>query len=275
MDGSPGFVLVVMPAGSTSVGASKNTADDPVAELRREIDGLEERTRVLEDKEIAGTDANSAIGEENERGAVVGAVGARPRRRAGPHERKLDELRADLQGKFDLLSAENNELRADLQGKFDLLSTENNWLKERIRALEGQALHKEVPEGQELHKEVAAIDVELQLGDETESSNRRVSGIARALVALEDTEDAEETEEHELGDSMWDACLFLGCKDELNLKGASMHVGILVTIFGFFALLVNVLIQSAIVAVVVYKMADNADIKEGTVADMRHVAHDG
>jgi hypothetical protein len=54
-----------------------------------------------------------------------------------------------------------------------------------------------------------------------------------------------------------------------------MNVGSLVTIFGVLALVINMLIQTAIVAVVVYKMADNADIKERTVADMRRVAHDG
>jgi hypothetical protein len=239
---------------------------------------MDVKSRVLEGKEVAGSDANSVIGEENERGAVVGA-GARPWKRAGPHVythahgRKLDELRADLQGKLDLLSAENKELRADLQGKLDLLSAVNNGLKERIRALEGHELRKEVAEGQELQKEVAVFDVELQVGDETKASNRRPSMIASYLMALEDTEDTEETEQHELGDSMWDACLFLGCKDELNLKGASMNVGILVTIFGALALVINALIQTAIVYVVVYKMADNADIKEGTVADMRRVAH--
>ena len=190
---------------------------------------------------------SSVIGEKNE------------------HQRKLDELRADHQGKLDLLSSENGELRADLQGKLDLLSTENNGLKERIRALEGQ----------ELRKEGAVTDVNLEVGDERKASDRRPSVIATSLKAFEDTEDAEETEEHELADSMWDACLFLGCKDKFNLKGESMHVGTLVTIFGVLALSINALIQTAIVAVVVSKMADNADIDDGTAADMRHVSRDG
>jgi hypothetical protein len=222
------------------------------AALRREIDDLKQRALALEGKEVAGCilepDANSAIGEKNE------------------HQRKLDELRADLEGKLELLSSENNELRADLQGKLDLLSAENNGLKERIRALEGQ----------ELRKEVGVIDVELEVGDETTALDRRPSVIATSLRALEDTEDdAAETEEHELGDSMWDACLFLGCKDESKLKGESMNVGGLVTIFGVLALLINMLIQTAIVAVVVSKMADDADIDDGTAADMRHVSRNG
>jgi hypothetical protein len=76
---------------------------------------------------------------------------------------------------------------------------------------------------------------------------------------------------------MWDACLFLGCKDESKLKGESMNVGGLVTIFGVLALLINMLIQTAIrvVAVVVSKMADDADIDDGTAADMRHVSRNG
>jgi hypothetical protein len=213
--------------------------------LRGEIDDLKQRTLALEVKEVEGTDSNSAISEKNE------------------HQRKLDELRADLEGKLELLSSENNELRADLQGTLDLLSAENNGLKERIRVLEGQ----------ELRKDVGVIDVELEVGTETTALDRRPSVIATSLRALEDTEDAAETEEHELGDSMWDACLFLGCKDEFKLKGDSMNVGNLVTIFGVLALVLNMLIQTAIVAVVVYKMADNADIKERTIADMRRVAH--
>ena len=166
---------------------------------------------------------------------------------------------------FAALRREIDGLRADLQGKLDLLSAENNELKERIRALESQ----------ELRKEVAVIDVELQVGDERNELGQRPSTIARTLTALEDTEDADETEEHELGDSMWDACLFLGCKDELKVPGESMHVGRLATIFGLLTLLINALIQSAIVAVVVYKIADEADMDEKAVADMRRVARDG
>jgi hypothetical protein len=200
-------------------------ADDLLAALRREIDDLKDRTRVLEVNEVAGTGSNSAISETNE------------------HNRKLDEL----------------------QGKLDLLSIENNGLKERICALEGQ----------EKRKDVAVMDVALEVGDETKSSARQTSVIASALKALEDADDTEETEEHELGDSMWDACLFLGCKDESKLKGESMNVGGLVTIFGVLALLINMLIQTAIVAVVVSKMADDADIEDGTAADMRHVSRNG
>jgi hypothetical protein len=87
--------------------------------------------------------------------------------------------------------------------------------------------------------------------------------------AVFESEEMEENEcLHELGESMWDACLFLGCKDET--KGErSMNVGFAVTIFGLIALLINLLIQTAIVAVVVIKMASNADIDEGTAADMR------
>jgi hypothetical protein len=54
-----------------------------------------------------------------------------------------------------------------------------------------------------------------------------------------------------------------------------MNVGGLVTIFGVLALLINMLIQTAIVAVVVSKMADDADIDDGTAADMRHVSRNG
>jgi hypothetical protein len=245
---------------------------------------------------LSETDAKRAISEAN------------------GHQRKLDELRFDLQGTLDLLSAENSwlkeriralegqELRKEvavmemdvdvlkvievaaidsnsavseenehnrkldeLQWKLDLLSIENNGLKERICALEGQ----------EKRKDVAVMDVALEVGDKTKASDRRPSVIASVLMALEDTDDTEETEEHELGDSMWDACLFLGCKDESKLKGESMNVGGLVTIFGVLALAINLLIQTAIVAVVVYKMANNADIDDGTAADMRHVSRNG
>jgi hypothetical protein len=100
-----------------------------------------------------------------------------------------------------------------------------------------------------------------------------------------------ETQVHELGESMWDACLFLGCKDECRVQGESMHVGVAVTIFGAIALFINALIQSAIIAVVVrlphrhrdwarrchicagtgqvLKMSDDADITADTAADMR------
>jgi hypothetical protein len=91
-------------------------------------------------------------------------------------------------------------------------------------------------------------------------------------AVFEPTEIEEHECLHELGESMWDACLFLGCKDET--KGEkSMNVGFAVTIFGLIALLINVLIQAAIVAVVVIKMANNADIDEGTAADMRCTSH--
>lgn len=249
-------------------------ADDLLAAPRREIDGLKERARVLESKEVAGADASSAIGEENEHQRMLPADGVTDSRsllsrtRTAVNKRQLEELRADLQAKLDLLSSENSELRADLadlQGKLDLLSTENNGIKERICALEGQ----------ELRRKVALIDVALEVGDETKAWGRRPSVIASSLMAFEDTEDAAETEEHELADSMWDACLFLGCKDEFNLKGESMNVGILVTIFGVLALVINALIQTAIVFVVVSKMADNADIDDGTAADMRHVPLNG
>jgi hypothetical protein len=87
--------------------------------------------------------------------------------------------------------------------------------------------------------------------------------------AVFESEEMEENEcLHELGESMWDACLFLGCKDETNGE-RSMNVGFAVTVFGLITLLMNVLIQTAIVAVVVIKMANNADIDEGTAADMR------
>jgi hypothetical protein len=225
-------------------------AGDPFAALRRELDelrmnherrlhehqtkldslsadnnGLREISRALEGNHAQrAIQVQSVVGEENE------------------HQRKLDELRNDLQGKLDSLTAENSGL------------------KERFCALEAR----------ELGKEVAVADLKLEV--ETNVSVRRPSMIAMALMALEDTEDTEETEEHELADSMWDACLFLGCKDDSRVKGESMNVGILVTIFGILALLINALIQTAIVAVVVYKMADNADIKDSTAADMRRAS---
>jgi hypothetical protein len=113
-------------------------------------------------------------------------------------------------------------------------------------------------------KEAAATDVNLEVSDETIALGKCPSIFASSLMAIE--EEADEMEEHELLQSMWDACLFLGCEDEVALNGE--HVAA-VTIFGVLALVVNVLVQSAIVAVVVIQMANNPDIDEGIAADMR------
>jgi hypothetical protein len=223
------------------------------------------------------------------------------------HERMLDEL----QSKLDSVNAETNglkertcalevkevravyvkslvlggdeldELRSDLQGKLDLLIAENNGLKERLGALEAK----------ELGRTDMRTDMRLEVGEEAKPVSRKRSVLERALSRFSDEDYMYETQEHELAESMWDACLFLGCKDEYRVVGESMHVGAAVTIFGVIALLINALIQAAITAVVVrlpyrhqdcahrchicagigqvLKMSDNADITDDTAADLR------
>ena len=191
-------------------------------------------------------------------------------------QRELAELRTSHQLQLDAITERICTMdgkHVETSRKLRALSAENDGLKEKIFALE--------------RKEVAAADVNADVRtlvtlrvtlDETKAlersrssiskaSEKRRSSISSAFMAFD--EDTEETEEWELASSMWDACLFLGCKDETRLKGSSMNVGAAVTIFGVLALLINALIQVAIVAVVVIKMADNADIDDGTAADMR------
>jgi hypothetical protein len=184
-------------------------------------------------------------------------------------QRELAELRTSHQLQLDAIMERIDGEHVETSRKLRALSAENDGLKEKIFALE--------------RKEVAAADVNADVRtlvtlDETKAlersrssiskaSEKRRSSISSAFMAFD--EDTEELEEWELASSMWDACLFLGCKDETRLKGSSMNVGAAVTIFGVLALLINALIQVAIVAVVVIKMADNADIDDGTAADMR------
>ena len=165
-------------------------------------------------------------------------------------EEWLKEMRAEQQ-RFAHLEVELKEMTAEHQRQLDDLSRQ-------IRGWEGP-----------LVKGTEPTAVKMQVGKEsaTLGNKRRPSVIASSLMALE--EETDEREEHELAFSMWDACLFLGCEDKANLKGESMQVGAAVTIFGLLALLVNGLIQSAIVAVVVIKMAADANIDENTAADMR------
>jgi hypothetical protein len=185
---------------------------------------------------------------------------------------ELAELRTSHQLQLDAIMERICTMdgkHVETSRKLRALSAENDGLKEKIFALDC--------------KEVAAADVSADVGilftlDETKALERSGSSISKTLEkhrsSISSTfmafdEDTEETEEWELAGSMWDACLFLGCKDETGLKGSSMNVGAAVTIFGVLALLINALIQSAIVAVVVVKMANNPDIDDGTAADMR------
>jgi hypothetical protein len=182
---------------------------------------------------------------------------------AAPGVSDAGDLFTALRREVDELRTNHERMLHEHRSKIDSLSAENDDLKERTRALEENQVQRAI--------RVKSVDSEDQV--ETKVSVRRPpSKIASTLMAFEDAEDTEETEEHELADSMWDACLFLGCKDDSRVKGESMHVGVLVTIFGVLALLINALIQTAIVAVVVYKMANSPDIDDGTAADMRRAS---
>jgi hypothetical protein len=190
------------------------------------------------------------------------------------------------------LRSELAALRADHQTKLDSLSIENASLKERIQALEVKKEEekkkktKKEEDGEEPFFQVAELEVDnkkkadpislvlqkrpLRLESRFDNRFRFFVTLKRKIgKAVFEPEEIEEHEcRHELSESMWDACLFLGCKDETNGE-KSMNVGFAVTIFGLIALLINALIQAAIVAVVVRKMANNPDIDEGTAADMR------
>jgi hypothetical protein len=108
----------------------------------------------------------------------------------------------------------------------------------------------------------------------TRSSTRRTSFISDAIMALEHQDPARdenaqeheaEEEEWELAESMWDACLLLGCKSKRYPGG----VGFVVTFYAFVVFALNALIQTTIVFIVVYRLGTNPDVDSGTVEDMR------
>lgn len=65
--------------------------------------------------------------------------------------------------------------------------------------------------------------------------------------------------------SMWDACLLLGCKSKRYPGG----VGFVVTAYALVVFVINALIQTTIVSIVVYRLGNNSDVDDGTVADLR------
>ena len=108
----------------------------------------------------------------------------------------------------------------------------------------------------------------------TRSSKRQTSFISSLMMALEHQdpakdenaqEDETEGEEWELAESMWDACLLLGCKSKRYPGG----VGFVVTAYALVVLLLNALIQTTFVFIVVYRLGTNPDVDSGTIADLR------
>jgi hypothetical protein len=106
------------------------------------------------------------------------------------------------------------------------------------------------------------------------SSTRHTSFISSLMMALEHQDPAkdENAQEHEtqeedweLAESMWDACLLLGCKSKRYPGG----VGFVVTAYALVVFVLNALIQTTIVFIVVYRLGTNPDVDSGTVGDLR------
>jgi hypothetical protein len=221
-------------------------------EVRQALDEqqLPERVACVEDACMWLSDTLNVVTAEHQRLARLEdqlKVVTAEHQRLARLEDQLEELRIKQQ-RLALLEDQLKEMRVEHERRLDEL---------RQHGRDGKLAEDKAAS--------VSADGNLEVGDETH--RRRPSLFASSVMAFEERTD--EIDEHELAHSMWDACLFLGCKDEANLNGESMQVGRAVTIFGVLALLINGLIQSAIVAVVVIKMAHNADIDESIAADMR------
>jgi hypothetical protein len=141
------------------------------------------------------------------------------------------------------------------------------------------------------NKEVAPADVIVSIPTppveaEGDRPLRRPSVIVNLVEWTTGVDDGGDDLDHlELSESMWDACLFLFCKDndvteEDTPAGEKseqknrrhLNVGAVVSAWSILALVLNGLVQTAIVAVVVNSMADDASIDDGTAADLRCIS---
>jgi hypothetical protein len=164
---------------------------------------------------------------------------------------------------------------AELRSEHLELRTDHAALAARVQDLEsrltdGDAALTVAP------RAVAAADVILNLvttpgpnagfGDEKAGSSRRAGArrssrivdVIKMISVKEDQEEAKFT----LADSMWDASMFLCSKHTAG-------VGWLVSFWAVVVFVLNIAVQATIVFVVVYRMAENADIDDDTVADLR------
>ena len=164
-------------------------------------------------------------------------------------QQRLAELNTQQQSQSVGLAA----LRAEVRNELAQVKTEHAKLTGELRALEARSADPA--------KGLANFEVVVPAPREGGggTGEKRSSLIANAIRIVET--DANESEECELGESMWDACLFIGCP--------SAGVGRLVTLWALFVFVLNGLLQTTFVAIVVLRMADNPDIGPDTAADLR------
>ena len=188
-------------------------------------------------------------------------------------QQRLAELTTQQQSQsteLAALRAEHTEVKTEqteVRNELAHVKTEHAKLTGELRALEARSADPA--------KEIANFEVTVPVPsegvgdtggwpDSRRTSEKRSSLIANAMRMVDD---AHELDECELGESMWDACLFIGCP--------SAGVGRLVTLWALFVFVLNGLLQTTFVAIVVLRMADNADIGPDTAADLRSASRSG
>jgi hypothetical protein len=188
-------------------------------------------------------------------------------------QQRLAELNTQQQSQsmeLATLRAEHTEVKTEqteVWNELAYVKTEHAKLKGELRALEVRSADPA--------KEIASFEVTVPVPsggigdtggrpDSRRTREKRSSLIANAMKMVDD---ANELEECELGDSMWDACLFIGCP--------SAGVGRLVTLWALFVFVLNGLLQTTFVAIVVLRMADNPDIGPDTAGDLRSASRSG